>query len=77
MDEPLEIEVRGAAEGINPMFGKWSQKFDLEPVSYSNPGPARAEFKQAIRDQLKNKFVFVGEVQLTVGLSEFLCVRRD
>lgn len=68
MDEPFEIEARGVAEGINPMFGEWSQKFDLEPVSYSNSGPARAEFKQAIRDQLKNKFVFVGEVRLTVTL---------
>lgn len=68
MDEPFEIEARGAVAGINPMFGEWSQKFDLEPVSYSNLGPARAVFKQAIRDQLKNKFVFVGEVRLTVTL---------
>ena len=68
MDEPFAIEARGAAEGINPMFGEWRQKFDLEPVSYSNPGPARAAFKQAIRDQLRNKFVFVGEVRLTVTL---------
>jgi hypothetical protein len=41
------------------MFGEWSQKFDLEPVSYSNPGPARAVFKQAIRDQPKNKLALV------------------
>lgn len=68
MDEPFEIEARGAAEGVNPMFGEWSQKFDLEPVSYSNPGPARVVFKRAIRDQLKNQFVFVGEVCLTVTL---------
>ena len=68
MEEPIEIEARGAAEGINPMFGEWRQKFDLEPVSYSNPGSARVAFKQAIRDQLKNKFVFVGEVRLTVTL---------
>ncbi len=68
MDEPLEIEVRGAADKIKPMFGEWSQHFDLEPVSYSNPGSARAAFKQAVRDQLKNKFVFVGEVGLTIRL---------
>ena len=48
MDESLEIEARGVAENINPMFGEWSQKFDLEPVSYSNNGPARAAFRQAI-----------------------------
>lgn len=68
MDEPFEIEARGATEGINPMFGEWRQKFDLEPISYSNPGTARAVFKRAIRDQLKNKFVFVGEVSLTPTL---------
>ena len=68
MDEPFEIEARGAAEGINPMFGEWRQRFDLEPVSYSNQGPTRNAFKRAIRDQLTNKFVFVGEVRLTATL---------
>lgn len=68
MDDPSQIEARGAAEGINPMFGEWRQKFDLEPVSYSNPGSARAAFKRTIRDQLENKFAFVGEVKLTVTL---------
>lgn len=68
MDESLEIEARGAAEGINPMFGEWRQKFDLEPVSYSNLGPAKTAFKQAVREQLKNRFVFVGEVSITVTL---------
>lgn len=68
MDEPFEIEARGAAEGINPMFGEWCQKFELEPVSYANPGPARSAFKQAIRGQLTNKFVFVGEIRLAVTL---------
>jgi hypothetical protein len=68
MDEPFEIEARGAAEGINPLFGVWREKFDIEPVSYATPGPSRAAFKQALRDQLKNKFVFVGEVRLVVAL---------
>ena len=44
------------------------QKFNIEPVSYSNKGNARAAFKQAIRDQLTNKFVFTGEVKLTITL---------
>jgi Holliday junction resolvase RusA-like endonuclease len=68
MDEPFEIEECGDADKIKPMFGTWSQKFELEPVSYSNQGPARATFKQAVRDQLKNKFVFVCEVQLVIRL---------
>lgn len=68
MDEPFEIEARGAAEGINPMFGQWRQKFDLEPVSYSNTGAARALFKQAMRERMTNKFVFVCEVSVIATL---------
>jgi Holliday junction resolvase RusA-like endonuclease len=68
MDEPFEIERRGAAAGINPMFGDWQQRFDLEPVSYANGGNARAAFKAAVRAQLTNKFVFVGEISLRVVL---------
>lgn len=41
MDEPFEIEARGATEGINPMFGEWSQKFDLEK---DQRGQARIKF---------------------------------
>jgi len=68
MGEPFEIEARGAEEGINPMFGRWHQRFELEPVSYANSGPARAAFKKAIRGRLTNKFIFVGEVKLTITL---------
>jgi Holliday junction resolvase RusA-like endonuclease len=68
MDDPFEIEARGATEGINPMFGEWRQKFNFCPVSYANTGNARANFKQAVRDELKNKFVFVGQVSLTATL---------
>lgn len=68
MDEPFEIERRGAAAGINPMFGDWQQRFDLEPVSYANGGNARAAFRAAVRAQLTNKFVFVGEISLRVVL---------
>lgn len=67
-NEAFEIEARGVSEGINPMFGRWSQKFNIEPVSYSNTGVARTAFKQAIRDQLNNKFVYIGEVKLTITL---------
>lgn len=68
MDEQFEIERRGAAAGINPMFGDWQQRFDLQPVSYANGGNARAAFKAAVRAQLTNKFVFVGEISLRVVL---------
>lgn len=68
MDEPFQIEARGAAAGINPMFGEWRQKFEIEPVSYANPGTARAAFKQAVRAKLTNKFVFVGQFWFTATL---------
>lgn len=68
MNKPFDIEARGVAEGINPMFGEWRQKFELEPVSYANIGTARQGFKQAIRGALKNKFVFVGEVSVVATL---------
>ena len=48
IDEPFEIERRGAAAGINPMFGEWQQQFELAPVSYANGGNARAAFKTAV-----------------------------
>lgn len=68
MDEYFKIEARLAAEGINPMFGEWRQKFNMEPVSYSNKGAAKLAFKQTIREHLHNKFVFVGQVQVTITL---------
>lgn len=68
MDEPFEIEARGAEQGINPMFGDWRQRFDIEPVSYANPGPARNAFKRAVRQNLRNKFIFVGLVSVTITL---------
>src|SRR5574337_661129 len=68
MDEEFETEARGAAVGINPMFGEWQQTFDLEPVSYANPGAARAAFKVAVRAQLRNRFVFVGGISITIVL---------
>lgn len=68
MDELLEIERRGVAAGINPMFGYCEQRFDFAPVSYANGGKARTAFKDAVRAQLTNKFVFVGEISLRVVL---------
>jgi Holliday junction resolvase RusA-like endonuclease len=68
MDEAFQVEARGAAEGINPMFGEWRQEFEIEPVSYANPGAARGNFRRMVREQLKNKFVFVGSVWMTVTL---------
>ena len=32
MNEPFEIERRGATAGINPMFGEWQQTFETKPA---------------------------------------------
>jgi Holliday junction resolvase RusA-like endonuclease len=65
MSDSEAIEARGAADGINPTFGEWKKEFEIEPVSYANPGAARTAFKQAVRATLSNKFVFVGELSFT------------
>lgn len=68
-DEPFKIEAAGALAGINPMFGEWSQRFDFAPVSHQGMGgPARREFQDRVRAQLTNRFVYWGEVQVTITL---------
>ena len=34
MDEPIYQELDGAKAGINPIFGGWSQRFEMAPVPY-------------------------------------------
>jgi len=68
-DEAFETEAAGAKAGLNPMFGSWSQRFDIEPVPHRGTGgPVRRAFQDAIRAQLTNKFVFWGEVQVIITL---------
>lgn len=50
------------------MFGEWTRKFDLAPVSYQNPGEARRAFKNSFRALLNNKFAFVGDVRVSITL---------
>lgn len=70
MDEldRLDVERKGAIAGFNPMFGEWRQTFNFEPVSYSNKGEARMEFKHRVREVLNTHFVFTGHVALTATL---------
>ncbi len=68
-DEPFEIEAAGAQSGINPMFGEWRQRFDFAPVPHRGTGgPARRAFQDRIRTELTNRFVYWGEVQVTITL---------
>lgn len=68
-DEAFETEAAGAKAGLNPMFGEWSQRFDFAPVPHRGTGgPVRQAFKETIRAELTNKFVFWGEVQVVITL---------
>lgn len=64
----FEIEARGAAQGINPLFGKWHQKFEFEPVSYSNENIRRSKFRDRVRAGLNNKFVYTNLVKVVITI---------
>jgi hypothetical protein len=51
----LDMVRRGAVAGLNPMFGEWKQ-FPIEPVSYSNPGEARAASTRRFASTLRHTF---------------------
>jgi Holliday junction resolvase RusA-like endonuclease len=68
MDDYYEIEKEGYKNNINPFFGEFSKKFDIEPISYSNKSIEKEKFKNKIREQLKNKYVFNNEISLTITL---------
>jgi Holliday junction resolvase RusA-like endonuclease len=50
------------------LWGEWQQKFDFPPVSYSNQSQRKREFKERVRGELTNEFVFFGEVKLDITL---------
>lgn len=66
--DQIDVERKGAVAGLNPMFGEWRQTFNFEPVSYSNRGDARADFKRRVREALKTQFVYTSQVTLTATL---------
>lgn len=71
-DDPLarviDIEAQGAANGLNPMFGRYEAKFPFPPVSYSAPLAARQAFVARVRAALGVSFLFTGFVKLAVQL---------
>lgn len=67
MDD-VEIEARGEAAGLNPMFGNWTKTFHVEPVACTGNAAARRAFTTAVRAELGNRFIFVGEIKLSIGL---------
>lgn len=67
-DEALEHERSGADTGLNPMFGDWQHQFKFGPISYAAGGLKRADFRDAIQSELKNKFFYTSEVRLDIAL---------
>lgn len=67
-EESLEIERRGYIAGNNPFMGEWKQTFNFQPVSYSNKSELKQEFKQKLRSELNNSFVYFHQVTLAIIL---------
>lgn len=66
--DDFETEQYGFDEGNNPFMGEWRRTFNFPPVSYSNQSHAKKAFKEKIRAELNNNFVYSHQVTLTVIL---------
>jgi Holliday junction resolvase RusA-like endonuclease len=67
-DRALKFERQGAIDKLNPMFGEWSQRFDIVPVPYGDGGAKRAALREAMQACLDNRFHFSAEVALEIVL---------
>ena len=65
--DALECESNGYKEGRNPMFGEWSQTFDIKPVTNGNR-KKKNEFYQLVRQSLTNRFVYTHQVAVEITL---------
>jgi Holliday junction resolvase RusA-like endonuclease len=67
-EESFEIEQRGYESGSNPFMGEWRKTFNFPPVSYANKSELKQEFKNRVRNELGNKFVYFHQVTLIITL---------
>lgn len=67
-EDAFEREYQGASAGLSPMFGEWRHRFHIPPVPYRDGGAKRAVFRQAVQDELPNKFFYSSEVRLGITL---------
>ena len=69
LEKDYEIEYIGYQNGENPIAGEWYHKFNFEPIPYSNENKYKKEdFRKKFQKELKNKFIFYGEVSVTIIL---------
>ncbi len=50
------------------MFGEWSKRFGLAPITREATNAARRSFRDSLQAELQNSFLFSGEVSLTMTL---------
>ena len=67
-EEDYKTETIGYELGNNPRFGKWEQKFDFPPVSYSNKSELKQEFKRKLQSEISVKYIFTQQIQLRIIL---------
>jgi len=68
IEESFDIEQRGYDAGNNPFMGEWRRTFNFQPVSYANKSELKQRFKEKLRSELNNKFVYFHQVTLTITL---------
>jgi Endodeoxyribonuclease RusA len=68
LHEQARLERQSADAGLNPMFGEWQHRFELAPVPYGNGAAQRGEFRDAIRAELRNKWLYSNEIHLNITL---------
>lgn len=67
INEQLEIEEQGYKNGINPMMGKFSRRFDIKPIPYGNKN--KSTFFANVRNKLQDiKYYFWGEIKFTIRI---------
>ena len=60
--------IRGYREGLNPMFGEWTQRFAMSPILRDSSNQARNNFRRDLQTQLSTRCLFSGELKLSITL---------
>lgn len=67
-EDAFDTERRGAAAGLNPMFGDWERTFNFAPIPYRDGGSRLRAFRQQMHDAVSEQYFFSGEVRLDIVL---------
>lgn len=66
-EEENQFEYEQSKRGINPYWGKYSQKFAIKPIPYGNRNKQR--FKEEVQSYFQSiQYYFVDEVKLHINL---------